>query len=99
MKKFNVKKLPKWAREKINFIEWNEEGEIADNAAGIVYTKEQYKFDDGNTTLFYNKKDLLEMLKLFEEKTEEEKQNESKKTCIEINKKETDFKSFFENFK
>ncbi len=95
MKKFDIVKLPKWAKEKIDFIEWNENGDIADNAAGIVYTKEQYKFEDGNTMLFYNKKDLLEMLKLFEE----EKQNKNKKTCVETNEKKTDFKSFFESFK
>lgn len=95
MKKFNVEKLPKWAKKKIAFIEWNENEELADNAAGIVYTKDKYKFEGGNTMLFFNKKDLLEMLKLFEE----EKQIENKKNCVEINKKKIDFKNFFESFK
>lgn len=63
MKKFNIEKLPNWAKERIDLIEWND-GTLREENAGLVWLSDGYAFDfDGSTVAgFTNKRDLLDLL-------------------------------------
>lgn len=71
MKKFDVKKLPKWAQERIDLIEWNY-GDFDDDVAGLVWTKDEWLIDDSHCCPFGNKADLLSLLKCCEHLTPEQ---------------------------
>lgn len=71
MKKFDVRKLPKWAQERIDLIEWNC-GDFDDDVAGLVWTKDEWLIDDSHCCPFSNKADLLSLLRDCEHLTPEQ---------------------------
>ena len=62
-RRFNVDSLPKWAKDKIESIDWADD--LIDDLVGLVNLKEGYCFewDGSHVEGFRDKKDLLDMLK------------------------------------
>ena len=65
MRKFNIEKLPKDVRSKIDFIEWNEYEEFDEDVCGLVWLKKGYIFDydESTTDCFTKRSDLIELIR------------------------------------
>lgn len=74
MRKFSIEKLPKDVREKLLCIEWNEYDEFDEDVCGLLWLKDGYEFyDDGSTCCtFENRTDLINEIRLYVNKKEEE---------------------------
>lgn len=64
MRRFDINKLPKNVREKIDLIEW-QDGTLNEDLAGLVYIKDGWCIDvDGSHTEgFTNRTDLINFIR------------------------------------
>lgn len=65
MKKFSIEKLPSDVKEKIEFIEWNENEEFDEEVCGQVWLKEGFVFgnDESSVSTFDDRSDLIALIR------------------------------------
>lgn len=67
MKRFDINKLPKWAKEMIEEIEWNDGYSFDEDVLGQCWIKSGFQCcEGGHVFVFSNKDDLITELKMCE---------------------------------